>query len=248
MRRVSACREFSRSGSVSRASATRVCVRWVTVPAVALCALAACLSGQVPKVLIPTPSLTPAGVSSMSVAPTGFPSFGAIPRAEDSAEAAANNQIFYGGSGLPEPQVSNPAGTVSVEQLQHPVSRKGDSLIRQALNFVAMGDHPKAIAKLKLALKEPSAMPYAHSLLGTEYLRINQVPAAIDALEQAIKLLPRNAVNHANLGYALFISGLAERAEQEARKALELDHAQHQNDEKTRHVLSLIVNARQNMQ
>jgi tetratricopeptide (TPR) repeat protein len=135
-----------------------------------------------------------------------------------------------------------------VEQLQHPVSRKGDGLLRQARNFAAMGDHRKAIAQLQLALKEPSAMPYAHSLLGTEYLRINQVPAAIEALEQAIKLLPRNAINHANLGFALFLSGLAERGEQEVRKALELDHALHQNDEKTRHVLSLILHARESAQ
>jgi tetratricopeptide (TPR) repeat protein len=180
----------------------------------------------------------------MGVAARGLPSLDVIPRAEDSAQAASDNQIFYGSPRLPEPQVSEPAGAVSVEQLQHPVSRKGDGLLRQALNFAAMGDHPKAIAKLQLALKEPSAVPYAHSMLGTEYLRINQVPAAIEALEKAVKLLPRDAVNHANLGFALFLSGSAERGEQEVRQALELDRALHQNDEKTRFVLGLILHAR----
>jgi tetratricopeptide (TPR) repeat protein len=159
--------------------------------------------------------------------------------AEDSPGAAENNQIFYDSPRTPEPQVSQPAGTVSVEQLQHPLSHKGEKLIRQAQNFAAMGDHDKAIAELQLALKEPSAIPYAHSLLGTEYLRTNQAPAAIEALEQAVKLLPRNAVNHANLGYALFLMGDAERAEQEVRRALDLDR----DNEKTRRVLGLITHA-----
>lgn len=162
-------------------------------------------------------------------------------RAEDSAEARENNEIFYNSPRSPEPAVSTPAGTVSVEQLQHPLSRKGASLLRQAQNFAAMGDHEKAIAQLQLALKERTAIPYAHSLLGSEYLRINRVPAAIESLEQAVQLLPRTAVNHANLGYALFLRGSIERAEQEVRRALDLDR----NNEKTRLVLGLIVHARE---
>lgn len=219
-------------------------MRPVMVQVAASYLFAASLWGQIPKSLIPTPSLTPMGAASLGVAPIGTPSIGTVPRAEDSPGAAADNQIFYGSPRLPEPQVSEPVGAVSVEQLQHPVSRKGDGLLRQARNFADMGDHQKAIAKLQLALKERSAIPYAHSMLGTEYLKTNQVPAAIEALEQAIKLLPRDAVNHSNLGVALFLSGSAERGEQEVRKALELDHAQHQNDEKTRFVLSLILRTR----
>jgi len=163
-------------------------------------------------------------------------------RAEDSPTTTENNRIFYDGSRAPEPTAPQPAGTVSVEQLQHPLSRKGAGLIRQAQNFIAMGDHDKAIAKLQEALQESTAAPYARSLLGSEYLRINALPAAIEALEQAVNLLPRNAVNHANLGYAYFLKGYLERGEQEVRRALDLDH----NNEKTRYVLSLITHARAN--
>ena len=168
-------------------------------------------------------------------------SLGAQPHAEDSPHTFANNEIFYNNPhGLARKLRNIRHGrTVSVEQLQHPLSRKGASLLRRAQNFAALGDHDKAIAELRLALKERSAIPYAHSLLGSEYLKINQVPAAIEALEQAVKLLPRNAVNHSNLGYALFLLGDIERAEREVRQALELDR----NNEKTRHVLSLIVHA-----
>jgi tetratricopeptide (TPR) repeat protein len=178
--------------------------------------------------------------------------FETIIHAEDSPSSFADNQVYYGLPHMPDPagysetdgavsptSKSSPAGTVSVERLQHPLSRKGASLIRKAQNFSSMGDHGKAIAELQLALKERSAIPYAHSLLGSEYLRINEVPAAIEALEQAVKLLPREAANHANLGYALFLVGYAERGEQEVRRALELDH----NNEKSRLVLSIITHA-----
>lgn len=196
-----------------------------------LCLTMVSLWGQIPKL---APQFAP---------------LGALARAEDSPEASATNEIFYNSPRTPEPRASQPdgtvaAGTVSVEQLQHPLSRKGASLLRRAQNFAAMGDHGKAIAELRLALKERSAIPWAHSLLGSEFLKTNQVPAAIEALEQAVKLLPRTAVNHANLGYALFLRGDAQRAEIEVRQALDLDRAQGQNNEKTRRVLSLITHAR----
>jgi Flp pilus assembly protein TadD len=189
-------------------------------------------------VLYSTLCLTTASLSGQE---SKFAPLGVLPHAEDSPVAAANNEIFYNSPRVPEPQGSGsaPATTVSVEQLQHPLSRKAAKLIRQAQNFIAMGDHDKAIAELQMALKERSAVPYAHSLLGSEYLRINQIPSAIEALEQAVKLLPRSAINHSNLGYALFLFGQAERAEQEVRRALDLDRG----NEKTRHVLSLITHA-----
>jgi tetratricopeptide (TPR) repeat protein len=171
-----------------------------------------------------------------------IPPFAAQAHAEDSPDTLANNEIFYNNPHGLEPQASEPAGTISVEQLQHPLSRKGASLLLKAKNFAALGDHDKAIAELQLALKERSAIPYAHSLLGSEYLTVNQASAAIEALEQAVKLLPRNAANHSNLGYALFLVGFAERAEQEVRRALELDR----DNQMTRHVLSIITHANGN--
>jgi tetratricopeptide (TPR) repeat protein len=196
-------------------------MRWFVGPFAVLYLAAAPLWGQTPK----------------------FAQLGTMTRAEDSPGTSASNQIFYNSPRTPEPQASEPARKVSVEQLQHPLSRKGASLIRQAQNFADMGDHDKAIATLRLALRERSAIPYAHGLLGSEYLKINQIPAAIAALEFAVKLLPRNAVNHSNLGCALVLAGSAERGEQEVRRALELDR----NNEKTRYILSLITHARENV-
>jgi tetratricopeptide (TPR) repeat protein len=174
---------------------------------------------------------------------------GVVSHAEDSSGvvestpgiAESNDKVYKGPPAPQDPEASvhAPAGTISVEQLQHPVSRKGANLLHRAQNFSDIGDHGRAIAELQLALKERSAIPYADSLLGSEYLRINQIPAAIEALEQAVKLMPRNAVNHSNLGYALFLMGYVERAEQEVRRALDLDR----NNEKTRRVLGIITHA-----
>ena len=162
-------------------------------------------------------------------------------RAEDSPWAQAENLVFYDSPRGPEMKPAPaPAATVSVEQLQHPISRKGAKLLAQARNFAAMGRHDKAIQQLQLALQERSAIPYVHSMLGVEYLKTKQVSAAVAELEQAVALLPRNVPDHSNLGYALFLSGDLERAESETRQAIELDH----NNPKTQYVLGQIVHAR----
>lgn len=184
--------------------------------------LAASLWGQKPSV--PTP---------MSF--SGMP-----PLAEDSPEVNATNLIFYDNPRGIQPREPSPAATVSVEQLQHPVSSKGVRLLNQARNFADMGRHDKAIAQLQIALKERSAVPYAHSMLGVEYLKTGQVPAAIAELQQAVTLLPRNAAVRSDLGYGLFLSGDLDRAEKEARQALELDHS----NRKTQLVLNQILHAR----
>jgi Flp pilus assembly protein TadD len=161
--------------------------------------------------------------------------------AEDSLLARSMNLTFYNDPRGAELTTAPPAArTVSVEQLQHPVSRKGAKLLDQARNFAAMGRHDKAIGQLLLALQERSAIPYAHSMLGVEYIKTGQIPAAIAELEQAIALLPRNVPDHSNLGYALLQAGELDRADTETRQALELDR----NNTATQHVLTLILAAR----
>lgn len=160
---------------------------------------------------------------------------------EDSPQTGETNMIFYNNPrGLQPEPVTPPARTVSVEELQHPLSGKAVKMLRRAENFSAMGRHDRAIEQLQAALKEPSAVPYAHSLLGQEYLKINQVPVAITELEEAVKLLPHNVADHSNLGYALFLEGNLDAGEREVRQALELDR----QNSKTKHVLDQILRAR----
>lgn len=130
----------------------------------------------------------------------------------------------------------SPAATVSAERLRHPVTQKAAKMLDRALAYSVAGEHAKAIEQLRRALKEPSAIPYAHSMLGAEYLWTKEVPAAIGELEEAIRLLPHEAANHSNLGYALYLEGQVDRGREEVHQALALDA----NNPKTRFVLGII--------
>ena len=96
-------------------------------------------------------------------------------------------------------------------------------MLQQARTYSHAGDHAKAIDELQLALKEPSAVPYAHSILGAEYIRTKQFAAAVAELEEAVRLLPHEVANHSNLGIALCLVGEMDRGRQEVRLALSLD-------------------------
>jgi tetratricopeptide (TPR) repeat protein len=118
---------------------------------------------------------------------------------------------------------AGPAGTVSVEELRHPLSAKGDRLIDRAQRYAKAGEHAKAIDEFKLALKDPSAAPYARGLLGIEYLKTKDFSTAIAELLEAERLVPGIAANHTNLGYAFCMTGERAQAEEELRAAVKLD-------------------------
>lgn len=130
----------------------------------------------------------------------------------------------------------SPPATVSADQLRHQVSRKGAKMIEQALSLSRAGQHAKAIAYLQLALHEPSAAPYARGILGAEYLRTGQIPAAVKELEEAVRLLPHDVASRSNLGYALYLEGQKDRARDEVRLALLLD----EHNPQTRLVLGIV--------
>lgn len=137
---------------------------------------------------------------------------------------------------VPEGAPRTPGGTVSKEQLQHPLSKKGAKMIVQAQQYARAGRHDKAVEQLQAALREPSAVPYARSILGVEYLKLGNAAAALPELEEAVRLLPHDVADRSNLGYALFVLGQKERAEQEVRRALELDP----RNPKARYLLEII--------
>jgi Tfp pilus assembly protein PilF len=113
--------------------------------------------------------------------------------------------------------------TVSAEELRHPLSRKGRKLIEKAQDYARAGDDSHAIEELDVALKEPTAVPYAHSVLGAEYLKLHQIRKAIAEFEAAVHLLPRSPIDHSNLGFVLCVGGQTVRGAGEIEKALSLD-------------------------
>ena len=116
-----------------------------------------------------------------------------------------------------------PAGTISVDEARHPLSEKGERLIEKGQRYANAGDHRKAIDEFKHALNERSSAPYAHGMLGTEYLKINNLSAAIHHLLVATQSMPGVAANHSNLGYAYCLTGKRKAAENELRQAVRLD-------------------------
>ena len=116
------------------------------------------------------------------------------------------------------------AGTVSVDFLRHPISEKARRMLQTALGTINAGNHEAAIGQLVETLeKYPESAAYVHSLLGVEYLRVDRFANAVDSFEQAVVLLPHDAINRYNFGLALVCAGDYQRGEREVRRALELD-------------------------
>jgi Flp pilus assembly protein TadD len=124
----------------------------------------------------------------------------------------------------PERIVRGANSTVSADLLRNPINAKARQMLQRALESMKSGDHEAAIAQLLETLaKHPDSAAYAHSLLGVEYLRTDRYGAAVSSFEQAVFLLPHDAVNRYNLGLSLLCLGDYKRGEQEVKLASEID-------------------------
>jgi Flp pilus assembly protein TadD len=113
---------------------------------------------------------------------------------------------------------------VPVDVLRHPVTARVRKILLTAMARIDAGEDAPAIELLQQTLRKyPDSAPYVQNLLGAEYVRTDQFPAAISSFEQAVSLLPNDAMTHYNFGLALVCAGDYVRAAQEVRRALELD-------------------------
>ncbi len=129
-------------------------------------------------------------------------------------------------SSFPQPGPADASGssTISTDVLRHPLSSKARRLFEKAMHLAELGNHQDAIAGLREALvKCPADAAYTDSLLGLEYVEVQQYAEAKASFAEAARLMPRESSNHSNLGLSLAIVGEWDSAEQEVRKALQLD-------------------------
>jgi Flp pilus assembly protein TadD len=147
---------------------------------------------------------------------------------------ASNNEMSLGRRST-EGQVSS--GTISVQELRHPLEGKALQIILKARGFFAKGDSAQGMDQLRTAMRNPDAEPYALSILATEHLKRGDYEMAIVELQDAIHLLPGLASNHSNLAFALGVRGRDREALREAQKAVQLDPAH----PKYRYVLGQIL-------
>jgi len=138
------------------------------------------------------------------------------------SEAAAQT----GGDAFPSAATKsrNAPSVVSIDVLRHPITPKVSKRLRNAIEKMHAGDHEAAIELLRKTLaKFPDSAAYVDNLLGVEYVKTDRYREAVEVLEQAAALLPRDAMTHYNLGLALVCDGDYERARREVQRALELD-------------------------
>src|SRR5262249_52917392 len=114
-------------------------------------------------------------------------------------------------------------GMVSAEELRNPLTKSGKKLLQHIEDLLRSGKREEAEQELKKAVEDRSAAPYAHSILGAEYLKSGEVPLAVGELRTAVRLIPGMPANHSNLAYALLASRQLSEAEREARQAVLLD-------------------------
>lgn len=125
---------------------------------------------------------------------------------------------------FPEPEPERGSATpVSVFQLENPLTKRGKKLLESAQTDLRTGKTLEAMDILKIALDDPSTAPYAHGILGTEYLKAGNTDSAIEDLREACRIMPGYAVFHSNLAAALLLGHRAQDAEREARQALRLN-------------------------
>ena len=123
-----------------------------------------------------------------------------------------------------QPAAHRPAETVSADLLRHPISYKTRGMLQRALDWMRSGKHQEAIHQLEYTLaKDPASAPYVHSLLGYEFMRTDQFTDAVKSFEQAVALLPHDAINRANFGVSLAATGDFRGAKEQAQRARELD-------------------------
>ena len=139
------------------------------------------------------------------------------------APLAAQSQEVFDQPAV-RPAAHGPVQTVSADLLRHPISYKTRGMLQRALDWMRSGKHQEAIHQLEDTLaKDPASAPYVHSLLGYEFMKTDQFADAVKSFEQAVALLPHDAINRANFGVSLAATGDFRGAKEQALRARELD-------------------------
>jgi len=92
-------------------------------------------------------------------------------------------------------------------------------LYTQALTLALSRDHKGAIEKLEKAVSLYHDFAFALNELGAQYLQLNRLDKAAEALQSAIKIAPDAFLPHLNYGYVLLLQKKYAEAEVELHRA-----------------------------
>ena len=100
------------------------------------------------------------------------------------------------------------------------VSKQATNLYAKAKEFARQNDHKAAIEQLKLAIADYPAFLDAYNELGVQYMLLNELDQAAEALTAALKIKPNAFEPQVNLGIVQFRSKKYVDAETSLRAAL----------------------------
>jgi tetratricopeptide (TPR) repeat protein len=124
---------------------------------------------------------------------------------------------------LPEHRTEEaPAGGISVNELQHPPSRKAVKDVIAATKLQHAGDYPAAIERLQDAIRVSPEFPAAHTNLAAVYAMTGRYTESLTESQRALALGHPNPVDFCNIAYAqTFLKRYGEAADN-ARQCLSL--------------------------
>jgi tetratricopeptide (TPR) repeat protein len=138
---------------------------------------------------------------------------------------------------LPARENRPASGTVSLRELQHPLTAKSKKIFETAQKASAKGQYLREVEILQTALNDAAAVPWARMNIGVAYLRAGEAALAVPELQEATRLMPDDAVARTNFAYSLLLTKRFDAAEVECRWALQLDR----NNSKARWVMGSIL-------
>jgi Flp pilus assembly protein TadD len=178
-----------------------------------------------------------AGHHRMSVSPDGGFDFGNLPAGSWrvrvlswSGEEITSTVAMIGHHAgpfeisLPASKTNEPvSGTVSVQELSHPASKRVRKLLLTGQQLLHDQQLDAAAERFREAIKEDTYNAEAHAGLGQIFATKSEWSAAAEEYRAAVLLSPNNYLLHSNLGAALVFSNHLDEAEAETSKALKLN-------------------------
>lgn len=115
------------------------------------------------------------------------------------------------------------SGTVSLSDLQHPISKKALHAAIEAQHYSQAHGEVQAMAKLEEAIRIDPGYRDAHTNLGALYARAGRIQDAMTQFQQAMQIGPPSSIVYSNVSWAHLALKQPREAEEFARKALALD-------------------------
>jgi tetratricopeptide (TPR) repeat protein len=146
---------------------------------------------------------------------------GGNPLAEESRPAGPGSFLVMR---LPFEKTNKPpSGSVSLDELQHPIPKQAIRAAVEAQRYAAAHDTTKAIAKLEEAIRIAPSFRDGHTNLGVQYAKAGRLDEAVAQFQAALAVGPPNALIYSNMSLAYLNLKQFRDGEAFARKALALE-------------------------